>query len=570
MTLHGMRNYLRWASTLALILLLTTACSAEPRGTSATGAGGTGAGTDIGSIGGSSNAGGAAAGGMGTGGEGGGSSLGPWCSGWARTAGGSGEEYVAAVTSGADGSTYVAGWTYLSDPIFGIGTPLETTLSTNATMATFVAKYEIDGTLGWATLIDSTDSNGTILPFDMAVAPNGSLIVIGRYWPDALLGAGEVNETLLATPPSPNTITGLFVASYNANGAIEWVKTAVPPDGSTAAIIEPNGASLGISPNGDIWVAGRYAGTYTFGVGEPGATTITTPPGTWQNDAPIFLAKFSADGTFNLVRRIVSDGQTAPPVIAANSSGGVVMRIHVVDALTFDPSGPNETTVPAIVGYQSTYLADYASNGGFLGLMRVSGGPTNYHVNDIDLGSDGSLLLTGFVKTQVTLAEGTPEETTIVGTGGGGDILLAKYDPSRTLQWVATAGGDPLAGNDDQEGVGGIAATADGGAVVTGLYTGALTFAAGTPDETNLPSAIGKDFFVARFGASGELLHTAHGGGPQDDDGVAIAVAADGGAVIAGIHDGPMTVSWCGGPPETLTWSGAHDLFLAKYAPGGP
>ena len=47
MTLHGMRNYLRWASTLALILLLTTACSAEPRGTSATGAGGTGAQTAI-------------------------------------------------------------------------------------------------------------------------------------------------------------------------------------------------------------------------------------------------------------------------------------------------------------------------------------------------------------------------------------------------------------------------------------------------------------------------------------------------------------------------------------------
>lgn len=78
---------------------------------------------------------------------------------------------------------------------------------------------------------------------------------------------------------------------------------------------------------------------------------------------------------------------------------------------------------------------------------------------------------------------------------------------AQDLLWAVRAGGS------DRDWGLGIAALADGSALVSGAFSGTATFGPGEPGETLLTSAGDTDIFVARHNADGTLAWARWAGG---------------------------------------------------------
>ena len=292
-----------------------------------------------------------------------------------------------------------------------------------------MAKYGPDGALLWA-----TQAGGSALDFGVGIATSarGDSYVTGNFAGTATFGEGEPNETSLTATGSSDRISDIFVAKYGPDGALQWATQA----GGSA---QDFGVGIATSARGDSYVTGNFAGTATFGEGEPNETSLTS-----AGSIDIFMAKYGPDGA----------------LLWATRAGGSV-------------------------GHQAPPGAG--------GLDEVFGIATS---------ARGDSYVTGFFTDTATFGEGEPNETTLTATGSGdriSDIFVAKYGPDGALQWATQAGGgdDDGVGGDDDAGYG-IATSARGDSYVTGSFEGTATFGEGEPNETELSSG---GIFVAKYGS---------------------------------------------------------------------
>lgn len=141
---------------------------------------------------------------------------------------------------------------------------------------------------------------------------------------------------------------------------------------------------------------------------------------------------------------------------------------------------------------------------------------------------------------------------------GLSDAYVARYDTAGTLKWVTTIGGP---GADVGRGV---AVTFDGRFVVTGGgYSGAMC-----PNAVALGSnSGGSDVFVAVLGDDGRCQRFMLVGSASNDEGRAIAAAADGSIFVTGAYSGQADFDPLGGVlPLAPTVAGdAGDVFVARY-----
>ena len=99
---------------------------------------------------------------------------------------------------------------------------------------------------------------------------------------------------------------------------------------------------------------------------------------------------------------------------------------------------------------------------------------------------------------------------------------MAKYDASGDLVWAKRAGGTIA------DFASGIAVNGSGNSYVSGQFAGSATFGVGETSETTLTTAGGRDIFVAKYDASGDLVWAKRAGGTGADS--ASGIAARGGS----------------------------------------
>ena len=139
---------------------------------------------------------------------------------------------------------------------------------------------------------------------------------------------------------------------------------------------------------------------------------------------------------------------------------------------------------------------------------------------------------------------------------GSQDIGVAKYDLNGRFQWVAQIGGSGA------DVVHAIAATPDGGVVVTGYGSG------GGQCGNVLAGPGGRDALLAKIGPNGTCQWGILFGGGGDDEARAVAVDADGSIVVAGFFRGTADFDPTGGA-AVLVARGGTDAFVARYTTDG-
>jgi Glucodextranase, domain B/Beta-propeller repeat len=272
---------------------------------------------------------------------------------WARRAGGSGLDQGAGIAVDSAGNVYVTGF-FNGSATFAPGQANQTTLTTAGDRDLFVAKYDFIGTLVWARRSGGT---GADRGFSIAVDGSGNSYVTGLFNGTATFGPGQPNQTTLSSAG----LDDIFVARYDSNGTLQWVKRA----GGTGS---DGGLGIMVDGSGNSYLTGffngiTHPGTATFGLGEPNQTTLTS-----AGDRDIFVVKYDFNGMLQWATRAGAGGPSTDQgmAIAVDGSGAVYAIGYFGDnavgaSATFGQGETNETTLTS-AGGTDIFLAKYAGN----------------------------------------------------------------------------------------------------------------------------------------------------------------------------------------------------------------
>jgi hypothetical protein len=326
-----------------------------------------------------------------------------------------------------------------------------------------------------------------------------------------------------------------------------WATSIAGGGGVTAA-------SIATDSRGNSYVTGSFAGTATFGAGEPNETVL-------QAVAPnvVFVAKYARDGTLRWVTSASPSSRSGGSGIATTPGGNSYVTGQFEGTATFGAGGPNETVLEAVGG--QLFVAKYAPDGTLLwARSATSAGPiSGTEATGIAVDSRGSSYATGIFVGTAAFGGGEPHETVL--EAANYDVLVAKYGRGGTLRWARSASGP------DFDGGMGIATHPSGDSYVTGVFHDATTFGAGEANETVLEAVGGgAALFVAKYARNGTLLWATSASGTSNIESEGIATDPGGNSYVTGSFEGTATFGT--GEPNEAVLSGAG-IFVAKYAGDG-
>jgi hypothetical protein len=346
-------------------------------------------------------------------------------------------------------------------------------------------------------------------------------------------------------------IVGLFFSLEAQNGQLSWAKRAGSND-------LDDGNGVAVDTEGNVLTTGYFKSKATFGPAEANQVVLTAL------GQDVFVAKYGPGGALRWVRQVRAQAGWGVGV-GADGAGNCYLFGYFFPQITFAAGEPGEVMFNALAS--DLFLAKYDRDGNFL-WARKAGGTFSEYAGALAVDAAGYCYVTGrYGSDPATFGEGEPNETKLAGLGGnnGEDIFVAKYDTNGKLLWAKSAGG--RTGNRGS----GIAVDAAGYSYVVGRYTMISTFGPGEPNETTLNGPLGgnDEIFVAKFGTNGNLVWVRSGqGGPEHDQGNAIAVDAAGNSVAIGTARGIVPF---GGKfnQAQLDAGGSDDIFVARHDTDG-
>ncbi len=481
------------------------------------------------------------------------SDIGEWK--WVKKAGGVGYD-CGTVTALSDGTAIVTG-AFQDVAVFGEG-PTEVSLASAGDSDIYLAKYSADGVLVWAKRAGGSQRDGTA---DITALPDGATFVTGTFQDQALFGEGPGEVSFNAEGDD------VFIAKYNADGALQWARSAGGTDRRPGMSdpIGDFGYGVAVLPGGAALMTGHFTETVTFGQGS-GETSITSAGGT-----DVFVAKYDSDSSLDWVKRAGSGpGDSGNGLIAldsgqsvaALSDGSALVTGYFSETAIFG-EGEDEVVLGATEGIDA-FIAKYNADGTIAWANDINSHVSRIYSADISAFSDGSFVLTGAFAETAAFGE---DEDVIFSTPGWNDhdVFVASFDADGVFNWAARAIAGAIVDNGVHSSGNDVAAARDGMAIVTGHFSGTATFGEGS-NEVTLTSAGGTDVFVAGYEADGTLAWAARAGGAGDDEGWGVAALADGSLRLAGRFEETATFG-VGADATMVTSAGGTDVFIAKYVP---
>jgi uncharacterized delta-60 repeat protein len=346
---------------------------------------------------------------------------------WAKRAGGDGYmgDSGQGIAALGYGGALLTGY-FHDAATFGLGEANEVTVTGMGWTDIFVAKYNPDGSLAWATAGGGTDfdAGGSV-----AALANGGALVTGWFKDAATFGVGEAKETLLTAATSDDDV---FVARYNPDGTLAWAKNAGGGGGDV-------GRGIAAMSDGSAVVIGSSWGSITFNPGEPDETTLSG-----LGSIDFFIAKYNSDGSLAWAKCAGGTDYDEGFGIAAVPDGSVLVTGYFENIATFGAGEPKETTLALDLGGGcSIFVARYYPNG----TLAWARGATEEMSEDQGFGiaaaGDGTAIVTGKFAGVAAFAPGEPGEILVEATGFY-DIFVAKY-----IAWPLDSDGDGVLDYED-------------------------------------------------------------------------------------------------------------------------
>lgn len=322
---------------------------------------------------------------------------------WAKAAGGLGFEQATANLCFADDSILIAG-DFAQDLTLGLGEPQETSFMAQGTSDLFLAKYDAQGNLQWATNI-SGDQEAQCR--DLTAYADGSFAIAGVFEGEITLGAGEAFETQLQSSGSAD----IFLARYQADGTLLWAKQA-GGNGLDA------GLGVALLSDNSLALVGKYEQSAWFGAGEPNAQNLVA-----MGAGDIFYARYQATGELSWVQTVGDvEEDVARDVVALKNEEFVITGLFR-GTVSFD-GGLTSFTAD---GLNDSFVAK-VNAGGQVQWAKRAGGSGKDGAFGIGKLADESILLAGRYFNTALFGAGDQNQTSLQ-SAGERDIYVARFNP---------------------------------------------------------------------------------------------------------------------------------------------
>lgn len=227
---------------------------------------------------------------------------------WAKSAGGSSDDYATGLRTDANGNSYVTGYSNSSSMTFGsITFP-----STVSGYEIFVAKYDNAGNVLWA---KGDGATASLYKPSIGIDGAGNCYVTGYFnGPSATFGTTTLTNA---------GIDDIFLVKYSSAGNMIWAQRA-------GGIDFDDGYAICTDAQGNSYVTGIYKSTITFGTFN--FTTFTSAGG-----PDIFVVKYDSAGTVKWAKTATYGAYPDQGNGISTANGNVYVTGHYFSAsLTFD------------------------------------------------------------------------------------------------------------------------------------------------------------------------------------------------------------------------------------------
>jgi hypothetical protein len=344
-----------------------------------------------------------------------------------------------------------------------------------------------------------------------------------------------------------------FLAKYSASGDLIWVRRF----GGTS-LDEVN--DVAVDAAGNVYAGGTFSGQANA---SPAAGPTIVADGSAVDG---FLLALDPAGSVRWALPVGGPQDDAVLALTVTSTGTVTAAGMFLGSAVFA-----RHTAPirlAAQGGTDLFLANYTS-AGFLAWVRDIGGTNEDGMPAGGLAvdsQDGAVLLGHFAgSADFDPGPGTAARSSV----SASDLFLARYNSNGNFSSVLTVGGTgSLAGVRTLT-------DADGSALVTGSFSGAIDFdpGAGILSLSSLGQAGATDAFTARYSVSGALQWVTRFGevtsvGDRSNSGASLALDGSGNVIVGGRFFGSPDYD-PSGSALVLVSVGEADGFVVKLTSDG-
>ncbi|AWI25434.1 T9SS type A sorting domain-containing protein [Flavobacterium pallidum] len=333
---------------------------------------------------------------------------------WARSAGGTENEYGVSVAVDADDNIYATGWSHSDSMTFG---------SITISGSTFVVKYDPSGNVIWAKGFGGNESHSTAVRTDIL----GNVFILGNFsGTDIAFGTATLSG-----------YEDIYLMKFDTNG-----NTLLAKAFGSAAL--ENGQSLEVNSLGNIFITGYFCSPT---VSIDSVTISNTIGNNGYGDA--FLLKLDPSGNA-LWGKAVGGGspfwERGFGITSDDNDNAYAIVEYCSPTVNVDGTILNNISN---FGNHNTFIVKYDTNGALNWIKDF--GLSQNHGFGITVDHDGNVYAASNFGGTINL------EGAAIDFAGGYDIFITKYNSQGVLQWATGVGGitwdyaDDIAVNDTND-----------------------------------------------------------------------------------------------------------------------
>lgn len=344
---------------------------------------------------------------------------------WVVALTGAQDELITGVSVAANGTVFVAGLTSSSAAAFG--NFVFPSNAVNVYKGFFARLNAVTGNVEYVRRWGGASSAG--IGSAVSVCASGK-VVVGGGWSKATVSEAiavpGASSSLALTAPAVVQQFG-FIAVYDQNGEPQWGRI-IKTGGSDGPVSVFQAAC---DANDDILVAGVFSSA--IGLEPIGGTGVSTPvrPELAPAGEEVFYLKMTGSGALGSpvwTKAWASEvTDIEPSSIAVGASGTNAITFSTFESQDFGAGSQR------FAGGTDIAIGGYQAGGGYL-FGTMYGGPGSDNANGVALAASGDRFFTGSSTGSLNLGGGE------LASFGGGDLIVASFDPSGRYRWAVAYG----------------------------------------------------------------------------------------------------------------------------------
>lgn len=361
--------------------------------------------------------------------------------------------------------------------------------------------------LDWA---KQNSGSGDNVVNDMAMDTAGNLYLTG-YFSDTVDFDPGPDTFALASKGDKD----IFVQKLSPTGDLVWVKQM----GGTGADV---GMAIAVDLAGNVYTAGSFVGVVDF---NPGAPTNNQSSASGSQDA--FVQKLNTAGNYVWAYKMGNSNIDIANDIAVDAVGNTYVTGTFIGTVDFNPGGGTANLISSGSTFPDIFIQKVSTTSAYQWAKKI-GGTGFDETFGIAIDPSGSnIYTTGYFSNTVDFDPGTGPDTLYAAPSR--DAFVHKLTSAGNHVWAKQLDGSLFTSQGKA-----IAVDAMDNVYVTGYFSATVDFDPDTADTLMYTSAGGKDPFILKLDALGDLAWARQLEGISSNEGTSIAVDKDGSVYTAG------------------------------------